>query len=175
MTVSFTVRKRGMTPKVGLRLLNSIHRQGMHELGEAWRDRYRPLHFQNAAMSRYSYTPRQGERGRTGRSFARSYTGRKLRTKGHTRPLVWSGESEQITRTPNIEATAKRGTARVSVKMRAYTLNFRYPGSPIDMRAELTTVIPQESQELAAGLSKHLAMEYAGVNVQSSETVAIET
>lgn len=170
MAMQITVRKRGMTPKVAKRVLNDIHRAGMRQLGQQWHADYRPLHFRNLATTRYNYAPRQGERGRTVANFKRSYTGRKLAEHGHSRPLVYSGESERATQTPNIEAVAKRGSARVAVKMRAYKLNYRYQGSPIDMRAELQTVIPAESQALADGLSAFLGRNYKAVG-DSSTTV----
>lgn len=170
MAMQITVRKRGMTPKVAKRVINDIHRAGMRELGLEWHNEYRPLHFRNLATTRYGYTPRQGERGRTVSNFNRSYTGRKLAEFDHTRPLVYTGESERATQSPTIEATAKRGSARVAVRMRAYKLNYRYPGSPINMRAELQTVIPAEEQALADGLRDFLARNYRAVG-DSSTTV----
>jgi hypothetical protein len=171
MAMQITVRKRGMTPKVAKRVLNDIHRAGMRQLGEKWHTEYRPLHFRNLASTRYNYTPRQGERGRTVANFNRSYTGRKLAKFGHTRPLVYTGESERASQTPTIEAVAKRGSARVAVRMRAYKLNYRYAGSPIDMRAELQTVIPAESQALADGLRDFLARNYRAVGDQSTTVI----
>lgn len=172
--ISITVRKRGMTPKVAKRRLNDMHRAAMHEQGVYWRDHFRAKHFTQAGATEYGYTPRQGDRGRPGRhGFNRSYQGRKLRTKGHTRPLVFTGESEEATRNPRIEATAKRGGARVSVKMRAYKLNFRYAGSPIDMRAELETVSAKETREMAGVLREDLAQRYRAVNDQTTEKIEV--
>jgi hypothetical protein len=170
--ISLTVRKRGMTPKVAKRLLNDIHREGMRQQGVYWRDNFRAKHFTQAGASEYDYTPRQGDRGRPGpHGFNRSYQGGKLRTKGHTRPLVFSGESEQLTRSPTIEATAKRGTARVSVRMRAYKLNFRYRGSPIDMRQEMETVSDPETRQMAGVLSTYLDRKYRDVSAQSTTKI----
>lgn len=169
--ISFTVRKRGMTPKVAKRVLNGIHRDAMHNLGVQWHANYRELHFKNLASARYGYTPRAGERGRPAKRFDRSYTGRKLKQFGHTRPLVLTGESEQATRQLDVRATAKRGTAQVKIVLHAPKLNFRYRGSPIDMRAELTTVIPEEAEALSQATSDFLSQRYGSVQAATVEQI----
>jgi hypothetical protein len=145
-----TLRKSGPTPKLVQRELNNVNREAARTMGQVWASRFREKHFRNAASSEYGYTARQGEPGRPGpRGFQQSYTGKKLARFGHTRPLVLTGESEALTRNPRIVATATKGEARVRVIMNSPGFNRRYPGSPIDMRKELTTVSRAEAEELA--------------------------
>lgn len=148
--IEVTLTKRGPTPKLLARELNNINREAARTMGQLWHQRYFPKHFTQAGATEYGYVPRQGMPGRPGpRGFKRSYTGRKLAKYGHTHPLELTGESKERASHPRITATAKRGEAKVRVIMNAPGFNRRYPGSPIDMRKELTTVSQREAQELA--------------------------
>ena len=119
-------------------------------VGDDWHRRLRPKHFTNAGAREYGYQPRKGEAGnQAAKGFRRSYTGRKLAAKGHTRPLVWSGELEQLSRAKRIEARAFATRSKVRVVMPlAAKANFRNPYSQINMRQELTTISPGEGGEL---------------------------
>ena len=72
--------------------------------------------FTRAGATELGFPKRQGERGnmtgeRGGRTvnlkFSATYSGRKLKEKGHTRPNVWSGDSEQAAKIASIRATSK--------------------------------------------------------------------
>ncbi len=153
--------KRGPVPTMLKRELNNCHRDAMHHAGTFWHENFREEHFTNRGATKYGYTPRSGERGREHPGgFRRSYTGKKLRAKGHTRPLEWSGESRQKSRTPRIVATAKKGEAKVRVIMNVPGLNRRYAGSPIDMRAELVRVIPAEAEQIGDITGRFLHTRY---------------
>lgn len=154
------LKTEGPTPRLLKRVLNDCHRDAAANMGSFWHERFREKHFTNAASSEYGYHPRQGERGRPSKKFSSSYTGRKLREKGHTRPLVYTGESERRTRQLDVRATAKRGEARVRVVLHAPALNFRYAGSPIDMRDEVTTVSQREADAIAEETAKFLKYRY---------------
>lgn len=168
-----TLEKRGPTPKLLQRELNNVSRETARTMGQVWASRFRAKHFTNAASSEYGYTPRQGEAGRPGRrGFAQSYTGRKLRIFGHTRPLVKTGESEQQTRSPRIEATATRAEAKCRVVMNAPGFNRRYAGSPIDMRKELTTVSQAEGEELAREAAFFMQFVFSRIRDTSTLKVA---
>ncbi len=120
-------------------------------VGEDWHRRLRPKHFTTAGAREYGYKPRKGEAGNAdSKSFWRSYTGRKQKKYGHTRPLVWSGELEQLSRARRIEARAFSTRSKVRVIMpQAQKANFRNPHSQINMREELTTVSDAEVVEIA--------------------------
>jgi hypothetical protein len=168
-----TLTKTGPTPKLVQRELNSIQREAARTMGQVWATRFRQKHFRNAASGEYGYTPRQGEAGRPGRrGFAQSYTGKKLKKYGHSRPLVLTGESEEATRNPRIEATATRGQAKVRVIMNSPGFNRRYAGSPIDMRQELTTVSEREGQELAHEAGFFIQFVFSKFRAQSTHKVA---
>ena len=155
-----TLTKTGPVPSLLKRELNKCHRDAMAWAGRYWDQQYREGHFANAATRKYGYTPRQGEPGRPVRNFARSYTGKKLRLHGHTRPLEFTGESRRRTRNPRIVATAKKGEAKVRVVMNSPGLNRRYAGSPINMRDEATRVIPSEGQAIGQQISKVAQKRY---------------
>lgn len=142
----------GATPRILRRDFERIARETGQFVGQYWHRKFRPIHFTNAATTRYGYALRQGERGSAfyeQKGFRRSYTGQKLRRFGHTRPLEWTGDSKRRTEIENIRSTYRAGIVRVRVIMNAPTLNYRrWPSSP-DMRKELTTVIPEELAEMA--------------------------
>lgn len=168
-----TLTKNGPTPKLVQRELNNIHREAARTMGQVWAARFRAKHFTNAASAEYGYTPRQGESGRPHpKGFRRSYTGRKLKQFGHTRPLVKTGESEAQTRAPRIVATATRSEAKVRVIMNAPGFNRRYAGSPIDMRKELTTVTEREGQELAREAGFFLQFVFSKLRQSERTTIA---
>jgi hypothetical protein len=155
------LHKAGPVPSLLKRELNNCHRDAMRWAGEFWHRNFREKHFTNAGSTEYNYTPRSGEPGSDfpGR-FAQSYTGRKLKKFGHTRPLEYKGESRRRTRSPRIVATAKRGEASVRVVMDAPGLNRRYAGSQINMRAELVTISAGEAPQIVAQIDRFLAKRY---------------
>jgi hypothetical protein len=163
MELTVTKTETGPTPKLLKRAWNDIHRDAAKFAGEYWHIHFRPLHFRNVATRRYGYQFRQGENLRGAKGFRRSYTGQKLRKFGHTRPLVFSGDSERLTEIRDVRATAtggQFGSAQARVVMPANTLNFRrYPQSP-DMRKELTTVIPEEINEISQATQIFLEQRY---------------
>jgi hypothetical protein len=129
--------------------------------GRYWDQTFREKHFTSAGATEYGYTPREGERGNpSSKGFRRSYTGRKLRKFGHTRPLEYTGESRRRTRSPRIVATAKRGEALVRIKMDSPGLNRRYSGSRINMRQEMTTVSTREGEQINTIVGRFLEKRY---------------
>lgn len=168
-----TKTETGCTPRQLLAALtgrewNDIHRDAAEFAARFWHTHFRPLHFKNSATRRYGYQFRQGENLQGAKGFRRSYTGQKLQQKGHTRPLVWSGDSERFTQILNIRATAKGGqygTARATVIMNAPTLNLRSSPSSPNMRQELTTVIPEELDEISRQTHEFLAQRYRMLTV----------
>lgn len=135
----------GVSPTLLRGEIAALAREAARFMGVYWHTHFRPLHFDDVAWVRYNYAPRTAK-----------YTLRKFRKHGHTRPLVWSGDSERRTQIQDVRATYRGGMAIARVVMHAPTLNFRkHPESP-DMRAELTTVIPEEMQEISAAVGEFI-------------------
>ena len=166
MLLTVTQTESGPTPKNLRRHWNDIHREAAVFAGDYWHTRFRPLHFKNLATRRYGYQPRQGEALQGAKGFRRSYTGQKLQMFGHTRPLVYTGQSETLSEQRTIVATAKGGqfgSATASVRMPTSGLNRRSsPRSP-NMAQELRTVIPEEIDEIGQAVRAFLAQRYGQI------------
>lgn len=107
-----------------------------HFLGEYWHRELLPKHFTNQGAKEYGYAPRKGEKGnKGGKGFRKSYTGRKLKRFGHTRPLVFTGELQRMSRFRNIKATSKGVKVTLPQARKA---NLRHPKSNVNMADELT-------------------------------------
>lgn len=120
--------------------------------GVYWHSKLRAKHFTAEGAQEYGYTKRKGELiPRGSKRFRRSYTGRKLAMKGHTRPLVFSGEGEALSRIQDVRATAKR--VRVILPRK---FNFRHPKSQVDMRAELTAISQADEKQLGTVADKEV-------------------
>lgn len=147
--IGLRIRYEGPVPGAGLgvREFNNLLKRAWYVTGKYWHTHFRPKHFTKAGAAEYRYLPRKGEEsGTTGKSFWRSYTGRKQREKGHTLPLVFSGELRAMSKTASIHATHKG--VRVALT-RARKANFRHPNSQINMAEELTRVSEAEERKLA--------------------------
>lgn len=133
-------------------------------MGRDWHTSYLRLHFQEDAFSRYGYIRRKGMgRGPGSKGFGSTYTGKKLKQFGHSRPLVFSGEGEMLSRWPDIRTTANESRVVLPRKF-----NFRNPKSQIDMRAELTRVLQPEADEIAQVGATALGRELdATINAQT--------
>lgn len=161
-------RRRGLaTGQLAQRALNTIRRETLHAGGEYWHHEIRPRHFTNAGSREYNYAPRSGEPG-SGRAFKGSYTHRKLREFGHTRPLERTGESKAATARATIKATATAKGARVLVRMRAPKLNYKNPKSRIDARAELVRVSVRDRTVLKELTRRTYAVRLKAVQAQST-------
>jgi len=93
------------SPETVLKELRARAKAVLKGVGEKWYWEFLPRHFQADAMTRYGYPARDA-----------AYVRRKLRQKGHQRPFVWSGETEQMMRR---EARISSTSKGVTVKMRA--------------------------------------------------------
>ena len=117
-------------------------KSGFFTMADEWHKRFRRGHFTLAARSKYNYTPR-----------SRTYNTVKRKIVGHTIPLVLSGTSRDLSETKKVTATSKEGRVRMPVRV----FNFRTKNSKVDKRKELTTVLPQERNQLSA--MAHLTVE----------------
>lgn len=163
------IQYKGAIPsELAKRELNAILRAGYHQLGVYWVANFRAKHFTNAGATEYGYTPRKGERG-SGRAWKGSYTARKLKKFGHTRPLEWSGRSKERTRAARVQAYSANKKSRVEIRMNATALNFKAKGSTINMRDEMTRLSKQENTILTRLLGRYLSGRFKAVT--ASRTV----
>lgn len=126
------------------RAYNEVKKEVFLDVGRMWHERFRPLHFTEAGKARYGYFLRKGEGMVKGsKAYKRSYTGRKERLFGHTKPLVFSTEGERLSRLEDVRATSNMGKVILPRKF-----NFKHPKSRINMREELTRVTAGETREL---------------------------
>jgi hypothetical protein len=131
------IHKRGPTPKLLARELNSVNRETARLMGDYWHQRFFPKHFTHRGATEYGYKKRN-----------EFYEAKKLKKFGHTYPLVFSGEGKEQASHPRIVATAKRGEARVRVIMNAPVFNFRSSPNAPNMAEELRTISEPEANEL---------------------------
>jgi len=157
--VSFRIDTSGFTPfgKRWKSTLNAALKHAMMSAARYWHQKMLPLHFGTSAARRYGYEPRKGIPGsgqpwrwkkknkHGGMTKYRSYSARKFDEKGHVRPLEYTGELKQSTRSFRIAGSKSRGVCYLT---RAHTANRRHPNSQIRMSEELTVIRPDELQEL---------------------------
>lgn len=156
------VQYSGATPDhMTKRNVNRLKRFAWQELGEWFHKHLMPKRFTQEGARELDYSPRAGEQlGLDRKAFWRSYTGRKLRQKGHTKPLVFSGESEALaTRIRDIRATGKG--ARVINHARK--LNFHSRRMSMRMNEEVTRISPREAEQLRHEFNKMLGTQFRSV------------
>jgi hypothetical protein len=139
------------------RALRTLHNQATkatwQATGTEFHVKFRDRRFTNAHASAAQFAPRKGEQG-SGVSFARSYTGKKLKKYGHTRPLELTGETRRAVTMATISGTSK------GVKVAypgARKFNYQNPNSNIRMADEFRRVIPSEVNSLADFFRTQLA------------------
>ena len=136
---------------------------------EYWHEFFMPLHFQESASRRYGYQPRSGSgeppyipkgkpdsMGYTRLVKNPKYLWRKKREKGHTRPLVWSGRSEQAARYIRITSSPRRGVG-VLFSLPKYFYAYRKDLKQPDKVGELLLVLDEEAAEMGRAAEKAMA------------------
>ena len=162
------VRERGPTPRGMAKELNAIKKKLWNETGVFFHRTMLPLRFTKAGGRKLKYAKRKGEGIPKGSPrYARSYTGRKERTQGHTDPLVYSGESKQLARIRDVRSTSKGA----KVVLQARKLNFKHPKSRIRMNVEVRRVATDESETLAEYFDARLDERLARIQTQTTTTV----
>lgn len=152
-----------MRERAGLAVTQAYKAMGDHFHSHMKDDRFTEEHARKA-----HYTPRQGEGfDRASKEFTPTYVANKLRRKGHTRPLVFSGKTLRSTESHRVDAIsgiltgASIGEAQVRYPQ-ARGLNRRNPHSSVRMREEFLRVLPEERQTLAGVFKKQLANQLKG-------------
>jgi hypothetical protein len=132
------ITERGATPKTTKREINNAAREAVRTVGDAWFAYYAEKHFTHRGATEYGYPEPNPY-----------YNLRKLKTKGHTYPMVWSGKTRaDVMGNTRVEATATKGTAKARVVINASGLNLRSPKSKIDLRRQMVMVSDAEVESL---------------------------
>jgi hypothetical protein len=157
---TISVQYDGFVPRpneVTVRQWNTMKREAWSEAGEDLHARFLEKKFSREGAAEYGYTPRSGESGRTTKNFWTSYTGRKLRRYGHTRPLELTGELRSLVRLHRVEAvsTSDHSTVRIFLPA-AQKANLQNPHSPIDMAGELRDVSERDLEQACAVVDRKL-------------------
>jgi hypothetical protein len=103
-------------------------------VGEHWHEKMRPKHFTRQGAQEYNYQPR-----------TEKYAIRKAVKYGQSEPLVYTGETRDLSQEKNIHATNK-GVRVTFPSLRK--LNQYKPTSGIDLTEEFQTVSQEEIEEL---------------------------
>ena len=165
MIDKITIRERGAVPRKLRKVYTAAKRTSWLETGKLFHTEMRDQRFTAEHARKAGYAPRQGETAGLGKKFWNTYTGQKLKWKGHKRPLEWSGETRRAVRYGNISHTTKG--ARVAYPG-ARKLNFRrWPSSP-HMADEFRRLLPDEIRRLAEEFDRVLDREMN--RDQSAET-----
>ncbi|QDV22921.1 hypothetical protein [Aureliella helgolandensis] len=144
--IAVQVRERGATPRRMKTAYTAASRKAWHAVALRFHTEYRDKRFTEEHAREAGYVRRKGELlPRDSKAFRRSYTGRKLLLKGHTRPLEFSGKTRRAVRAVSISETSKGGKAAYRG---ANTFNFRHPKSNIRMSDEFRFITPREAREL---------------------------
>lgn len=136
--------------------VNRVMKRAYYEMGSYWRKHFLPLHFGERATQRYGYTLRSGARNarlpRLGKRLNSTYSARKYRFVGHTRPLEFTGEGKRkALYEKRISATSKKVVVRLPLKF-----NLRNPHSQVHMADEIRAVRRDELGEMSAFFVKLL-------------------
>lgn len=156
------IRQRGPIGRGMRKAVNAASKVAWHKTAEYFHLYLRDERFTEEHARAAGYTLRKGEgQPRGSKAFARSYTGRKLRSQGHTRPLEFTGDTRRAMNLGfNIKSTSKGG--RVAYRS-ASKFSFRHPKSQIRMSEEFRRLLPSEVAELGRiyddELDKGLAKE----------------
>jgi len=171
------IKENGVAPRTMVKAWNQVRREGYRAIAVMWHRDMRPDHFDENAKRWYGYKPRAGEpgnpryirtkNGQMIRDNYNNYTARKARMKGHTRPLVWSGQSEALSRIRDIRVATKGSR----VVLHTPGLNRRNKYSKIYMRDELTRITEVEARMLAKEYERATARNFKRVRDRAERTL----
>ena len=167
MRANFTIKYSGATPKVIRKEMTAILTTSYGDTGKKWHEEYRGKHFTREGAEEYGYAKRKGENLPRGTAaFARSYVGKKLKSRGHTLPLVYSGQSELLSRILDVRAN---GTgSRVIIHARA--LRFKNPKSRVNMAKDMTAMSPMEHAALVQHFTATMDTEFSKRKEQTTKS-----
>jgi len=136
-------REKLMSEGFKARRINNAIKASLFAMAARWHREMLMDHFEPSAFQRYHYTLRRGQAmDPSSKAFKKSYWGRKVRA-GRAFPLYRTGEGMLQCIVPKIRGTWKQ--ARVVLPSK---FNFKNPRSQVNMRAELTKILPGEAARL---------------------------
>lgn len=152
--LKINVRERGTVPRKMKKVFNASKKEAWHDTAVEFHAEYRDRRFTEQHATAAGYTRRKGEGQAFGsKAWRASYTGKKHRMFGHTRPLEFSGESRRAARQVRVSSTSK-GSRAAYAGLRKF--NFRHPKSQIRMGEEFRRILPREADELAKHFDRAL-------------------
>lgn len=167
MLSAIVIHQSGATPEHTKKAVAGAMASALEDGAIHYHANFMPKHFTIAGAREYGYSPRKGA-GLSGRDFWRSYEGKKKRQKGHQRPLVWSGASEQLARIRDIRTTRRR--ARIVQHARG--LNRRNPNSAINTGKEIRTVSRTEAVVINSVVGRSLVSRLRTIPKRSRRKIA---
>lgn len=179
MPAEFKIEYIGVVPELLLDMRKAkwswarIVKAAWFKAGCFWHSELREKHFTHAGAREYGYLPRAGETGNTRKKFWASYTGRKQRIMGHTLPLVWSGESMNLTKIRKIRTKAE-GFLTYSgceVILPSPGFNRRNPHSHINMREEVTAISQRDASTVVRGFEGEVNRRLNAIRGRKTVTI----
>lgn len=150
MLIVFHVKEVGPTPGVMKREINNVLKEAWRLMLLYWHKRFIPQHFREIAKSLYDYKPR-----------SKRYEARKKRLKGHTKPLVFTGETETLSRTVTVRSTFRGGRMRMPIRK----LNYRR------LRPELEALTAGEVMQLERRFENEVVRGMKGLKARARERI----
>jgi hypothetical protein len=135
MIATFDIRDRGATPAGCAKRINVMKKVAWEDAAILFHSEMRDSRFSKAHARAAGYASRK-----------HLYTMRKLKVKGHTNPLQWSGTTRRAVRAARISTTSN--SARVAYAG-ARVLNFRNPKSQVKAAVEFSTITKSEADAIA--------------------------
>ena len=153
------IREEG-TPRQKYKGFKMDIREALKDSVEHWHGRFLPRHFTTSAYNSYRYTPRTDR-----------YQKRKMRLKGHTRPLVFTGRMKKMLSSVfRVSGTSKKAT----ISMNGPRYMYQYHKSKVvDKAKEVTMTTKREEAALAAHFKDGTLARQLGRNpVEETRLVA---
>lgn len=143
-----TIKNYSITSEqVGKRVLNAVLKEAWFDAGRYFHEHFRDLRFTREHALKAGYTKRKGE-GLPDKQFKRSYTGRKFRQFGHTRPLEFTGDTRRAVKMANISSTSS-GAKVAYAGARVFNYHNPLSDPAMNLAEEFRKILPEEAEQLA--------------------------
>jgi hypothetical protein len=140
--ISLQLTYRGYPPSK--RQWNGFLAKVFERVGHEWHQQFYEHHFTRQGAIDYGYEPRKGEPGSDSKTnYWASYAGQKRKKYGHSLPLRFTSLTYNLGKVAKVQANSKGGKV---VLPQGY--NRKHPASQINMRDEVTRVLPRERDHL---------------------------
>ncbi len=166
IAIFFKINKKGWIADIAghvsggaTRAINDCLKASYQHIAEYWHREFRPKHFTRGAFQRYPGV----YKART-----KKYRRHKLKTKGHSLPMVYSGETRTLSRIRNIKATA----TGVKIILRMPILNTSRKGGKVNMREEMTAVNARERATLIKLFVRQMALKINSIRATRTKRIA---